>query len=190
MTYTYIYRHHETNYIGKTKNIQKRELIHNSVLNNENSNRYNLKLYEKCRELGITYIKLIIIKRTKMTIPKKLEQWYINKFDSINNGGNTINSYITPEQKQEYHQKHKQKINETSRQYNQKHKERLQKKKQQYHIENKQKINERSRQWHNDNKTKLNEKFDCNCGGNYTYHHKARHMKSQKHTDYLNKNIN
>lgn len=33
---------------------------------------------------------------------------------------------------------------------------------------------------------KLNQKFNCDCGGKYTYVHKAAHMKTKKHIDYLN----
>jgi hypothetical protein len=98
MTYTYIYRINEVNYIGSTSDIQKREMTHNSVYNNKNDKNYNLKIYIKCRELNITFIKLDIIKRTKMTNPKKLEQYYINKYDSINSGSNERNAYTTPKE--------------------------------------------------------------------------------------------
>ena len=29
------------------------------------------------------------------------------------------------------------------------------------------------------------EKFDCDCGGHYTYSAKARHMKTEKHKNYI-----
>ena len=43
-----------------------------------------------------------------------------------------------------------------------------------YYIENKDII-----------KIKKNEKFICQCSGNYTYAHKQRHLKSNKHQNYL-----
>ncbi len=32
-------------------------------------------------------------------------------------------------------------------------------------------------------------KFNCVCGGQYTLSHRARHKRSQKHMDYINKKI-
>jgi predicted GIY-YIG superfamily endonuclease len=36
-------------------------------------------------------------------------------------------------------------------------------------------------------KERRKEKFICECGGFYTYNHKARHLKSKKHLNYLGK---
>ena len=36
------------------------------------------------------------------------------------------------------------------------------------------------------NKETINKKFDCDCGGKYTYQHKARHEKTKKHLKYIN----
>ena len=35
------------------------------------------------------------------------------------------------------------------------------------------------------NRDKVNEKFDCECGGKYLYNHKARHIKTAKHLNFL-----
>jgi hypothetical protein len=35
-----------------------------------------------------------------------------------------------------------------------------------------------------DNKDNIHKKFDCECGGRYTYKHKYLHIRSKKHTDY------
>ena len=40
--------------------------------------------------------------------------------------------------------------------------------------------------YYENNKDKLNEKMDCDCGGKYTKQHKKRHLKSQKHIDFIN----
>lgn len=118
MTYTYIYRIDTVNYIGSTEDLQERERIHNSVYKNENDNNHYLKVYENCRELGIEYIKLAIIKRTKMTTFRKLEQYYINKYDSVNNGGNDRNAYVSIEDQQQYQQQYYQDHQEEKQQYN------------------------------------------------------------------------
>jgi len=50
--------------------------------------------------------------------------------------------------------------------------------KKQHYIDNKESIN-----------LKQNKKYNCECGGKYTYAHKLRHFRTQKHQDYL-KNLN
>ena len=49
---------------------------------------------------------------------------------------------------------------------------------------NKEKIKEEMKKYRENNKEKIKEKITCNCGGNYTYSHKARHFKSKKHEAY------
>ena len=47
-----------------------------------------------------------------------------------------------------------------------------------YYIDNKEIINERKR-----------EKYDCECGGKYTRCHKASHIKSKKHQEFISSKI-
>lgn len=46
------------------------------------------------------------------------------------------------------------------------------------------------KEWEETNKEKLaekkKEKFNCDCGGKYTYSGKSHHMNSKKHQDYIN----
>ena len=46
--------------------------------------------------------------------------------------------------------------------------------KKKYYEKNKQKINEKNK-----------EKFNCNCGGKYLLPHKARHLKTKRHINYI-----
>jgi len=46
------------------------------------------------------------------------------------------------------------------------------------------------KKYREENKDKINEKFDCECGSRYTYRHKTEHLKTQKHINYINSNIN
>ena len=57
-------------------------------------------------------------------------------------------------------------------------------KKREYNKVNKDKINQKNREYREVNKKKLNQKFDCECGGKYTWGSKARHMKTKKHLDF------
>ena len=50
-----------------------------------------------------------------------------------------------------------------------------------YREANKNKIKEH----YENNKEKLHEKFDCECGGKYTFKNKALHAKTQKHQLYI-----
>ena len=58
-----------------------------------------------------------------------------------------------------------------------------------YYIDNKDKIKEYKKAYRDTNKEKINEKFDCECGGHFTYSHKSRHIKSAKHQKKLNSNL-
>ena len=71
----------------------------------------------------------------------------------------------------EYHKQHGKKYNK------------------QYYQDNKEKLKENSHQYYANNKEKIkardSRKCQCECGGKYTHQHKARHMKSKKHRQYM-----
>ncbi len=64
--------------------------------------------------------------------------------------------------------------------------------KQEWKQDNKEKVKELHSIYRENNRIKIrennNEKHDCVCGGKYTFAHKARHMKTSKHQDYINLN--
>jgi len=102
---------------------------------------------------------------------------------------NKNRTYNTPEERELMKQKHKAqtaKWCEENREYY------LEKQREHYE-ENKDKYLERANNYYEKNKEaiiqKHCEKFNCPCGGKYTYSHKPRHLKTKKHQDYLtNKN--
>ena len=51
---------------------------------------------------------------------------------------------------------------------------------------NKEKIKESNEIYRNKIKEKRNEKFKCICGGKFTFNHKAKHLQTKKHQNYLN----
>ena len=59
----------------------------------------------------------------------------------------------------------------------------------QHYQDNKEKIVEYKKQHYQDNKKQIElkskEKFECECGGKYTYSSKSRHMKSKKHIKFI-----
>jgi hypothetical protein len=58
-----------------------------------------------------------------------------------------------------------------------------------YYKKNKDQVSQKSKEYREKNKElisqKAGEKFDCECGGKYTHHHKTRHLKTNKHQAYL-----
>ena len=54
-----------------------------------------------------------------------------------------------------------------------------------YRQDNNDKKRKQDKQYYQDNKAKLNEKFDCDCGGKYTFGAKSKHEKSLKHQQYI-----
>ena len=118
----YIYKLKDCNYIGCTSNIKERIVRHKLNRNNSNMKNYHLKVYKFLRENNIE-VELIIIeyydKDCSRKIKNLVEQFYINLFDSINNGTNTYNAFQSKRQRREYIRKHQQKnkerINELKR---------------------------------------------------------------------------
>lgn len=45
---------------------------------------------------------------------------------------------------------------------------------------------EYNKKYKQDNKDYIYQKVNCICGGKYTMNHKARHMKTRKHRDFIN----
>ncbi len=108
-------------YIGSSKNIPNRISKHNYYCYNKNHRNYCIKLYKYIRENQIDFKDLnleIIDEITKDEISEdviiccnkygttpaevvKLEQYYIDLFNSIKDGLNCINAYISDEQKKE-----------------------------------------------------------------------------------------
>tara|TARA_R110000772_G_scaffold75579_2_gene163958 strand:+ start:2009 stop:2458 length:450 start_codon:yes stop_codon:yes gene_type:complete len=59
---------------------------------------------------------------------------------------------------------------------------------QQIEYENMKEYNKLYRKKNTDeHKDKINEKFNCECGGKYTFNNKVRHLKTKKHLDISNK---
>ena len=173
----YIYKIKGINYIGSTQDIKRRCQKHKSSCWNENSKEYNLLTYQYIREKNIK-IELEILGVYKRECSKRIrflvEQYYINKYDSINNGLNTLNAFSNREKYiKEYGEKNKEKIKKRQKQYREKNKEKLKQKAKKYHKEhkekrkeyekkyrkeNKEKVNERQKRWREQNREKYNEK--------------------------------
>jgi hypothetical protein len=100
------------------------------------------------------------------------------------------------EQRKEYYALNKDRIKEKVNEYNQinvdkkleyqkaykeRNKERIKEKRKEYRDKNKEKIIQYARQYKELLREKKKETFVCECGAEITVHHKARHLKTNKH---------
>ena len=137
--YNYSYNN-EILYIGSTFDLQDRERLHKSVLNNEKSNQYNKPFYVYLRDqkLQIKDLKKEIINTTLKT-KQELEN-----FEGI------LIRQLRP--------KCNKVINgRTMKEYNEDNKEIIKENKKEYRLNNKEKIKEYKKEYYEDNKEKINE---------------------------------
>jgi len=91
----YIYKIKDVNYIGSTKNIKVRTQQHRYHHNNKQN--WDMLVYQYTREKNIN-IELEILGVYKKKCSRKIrllvEQYYINKYNSIKNGLNNCNAFI------------------------------------------------------------------------------------------------
>jgi len=125
-----VYRIDGINYIGSTiESLNSRKWKHNSDCYNVKNKNYNISLYIHIREKSLQ-IKLIPIAYYFVSNKSRryAEQYWINKYDSVNNGLNTINAYTNKKLNSEkYYQKNKEKINKVTKQYRKKNKDKYNK---------------------------------------------------------------
>ena len=172
-------------YVGSTRNMAQRKKNHKSDCNNVNGPSYNIKVYKTIREHNgwnewFMIVLEIMDNVTKLQAEIR-EDAYRVELNATMNSQRATRGLITREEynKQygkQYYEENKEQMLEQMKQYYKDNKEYFQEYKKQYNIDNKEKIAE-----------KASQKHDCLCGGRYTHHHKATHIKSNKHQTYLNK---
>lgn len=130
---------------------------------------------------------------------EKKEGEYIRQFKDI-----CVNVVYPQRTPAEYYQEHKEELNEKAKEYRQQHKEEKKEYNKQYQQQHKEEIKEKAKEYkqqhieekkiyqkeyyqqHKDQlKEKYNQKHNCECGGKYSHSAKARHLKSNKHKNYL-----
>ena len=97
----YIYKLKGVNYIGSTNNLVERQRIHEKRCYID---KKNLKLYNHLRDNNIK-IEVILLavynRKCSNKIKKLVEQYWINKYDSIKNGLNIYRAFRSKKQKKE-----------------------------------------------------------------------------------------
>ncbi len=152
-------------YIGSSKNIRDRKSKHKSACNGD---KINLKIYQIIRaNAGWENFRMVIIEElpdtTRIAAQIREEYWRVELSATMNT--NRAYSDITNA--------------ERCRAYREQNPELCRIQDRIYYENNKEAIKE-----------KKNEKFNCQCGGKYTYASKSRHMKTSiQHLNYMENKI-
>ena len=158
-------------YIGSTCNLKQRIMNHK---NKYNSKCRNYRVYNFIRDYGgFENWSFIELENVNVENVKDLRIYERKWIDLLKP---SLNTQLPTRTKHEYYKDNAEKIKKNVKQYS---------------IDNKDKIKEYKRQYGIDNKEKLNkqngEKIKCECGIIYTKHHRARHFRTQRHLNNLNK---
>ena len=171
-------------YIGSTTDFYNRKSKHKSNCNLENCKNYNLNVYKYIRATG-GWDNWSMIEIEKFPCKDSMEARAKERFwcEQLNSTLNSYKPYLTDNEIKEYYQNNKDKISENKVKYYQNNKDKLLHYQNKYNNNNKDKLLEYTL----NNKNKLYQKQDCICGSKYTYMHKQRHLKTNKHLDFINK---
>jgi len=170
-------------YIGSTTQILKRRLAgHKS-----HYKHYIEKGFGRC----ITSFEIVkfddciieLIKNVKCENKKELER--IEGECILEHHNRILNKIVAGRTQKEWQEANKDRIKEQKKQYHEANKEHLKNTKNEYYELHKEHLYNKKKEWIELNKEKLYEKlyekFDCDCGGKYTFKHKATHNKTKQH---------
>jgi len=166
-------------YVGHTTDFEPRKRSHKDSCNNENSEKYNLKLYEVIRKYGgwTNWImeKLETCNCNDFKDALEREEYWYNQLKP------TLNSVKPNFDKKQYNKEYSQllhaKVSKSRRdkEYRERNRDEVLKKKKEWYEKNKEKLNEKNK-----------EKIICECGSEVTICNLRRHKKSKKHLDFIN----
>ena len=161
-------------YVGNTTNWNRRKSEHKSSSLNDTR-----KAYTRIRELGgWGDMKMIWIEDYPCNNKREAEAREQHWMDTLKSNMNTIRSFITEEQKQEYFKERYENNKEAI----------IEKQKERYE-NNKEAFAEYHKEYREANKEAItaqqNIKYNCECGGKYTRRNKSGHFKCKKHQDWL-----
>jgi len=164
----YSIRSHQTDdiyYGSTTQTLTKRLSKHKGNFKLWKENKYNYVSSFEIIKYDDCYIELV------ENFPCNNKDELHKREGEIIRANPCVNKNIPGRTIKEYKEDNKEKIIEYNKQYNENNKDKLK----EYRENNKEKINEYKKQ-----------PFNCECGSCLTISHKSRHLKSQKHIDYIN----
>jgi len=194
-------------YVGSTTDFIRRKSEHKRNYNNENKkNTYNLKLYTMIRSNGgFESFKIMIIcefpcnSKTELVIEEEKHRKELQATLNSNKCFNTIEDIKernkeyrknNKEKIKEYHEANKEQTKELKKKYYEVNKEQILEYKKEYRKDNIEKIKEQLTQYYETNKEQINEKakekMTCECGSIFRKADKSKHVKSNKHINFIN----
>ena len=192
-------------YVGHTKNFKQRKNTHKTSCCNETSPNYNRYVYKYIRENGgwdnwsMIQIKEHNCKNKREA--ESTEQYWIEQLGATLNTNKPYSmckedektykkiwyeekkDYILDKAKQNYEE------NKEQKEYREKNKEKLSEQKKVYRELHKEEAKEKQKAWREVNKEKIKQQksqiINCECGCQYTFGNKHRHLTSKIHTDFI-----
>ena len=163
-------------YVGHTTDFTKRKWYHKSTSSNMNNRNYEQRVYRFIRDNGGWENWEMILINTECCEnalqARQRERFYKEQLNSL------LNSQVPSRTLKEYCETHREKRNAYMKAYNpiyrEKNAEQLKQKKKQYRQENENRIKE-----------KRKEKITCECGSIFCRGKYSRHIRTQKHQDYI-----
>jgi len=152
----YTIRSKDSIYVGSTINFISRKYQHKECIYNENSPKYNRKLYKTIRENGEWSMRPYRAFPCETKLELSIEEERIRC--ELNADLNMISCGSGCATEKEYRIK--------------------------YCEENKEKISEMGRQYRKKSKEKISEKMTCECGSIFRKYDLARHKKTKKHLNW------
>lgn len=175
-------------YIGSTNNLHIRKIKHKYSCNNNNSNRYHLKLYKFIRaNSGWDNFDFIILEQYENKMTKKdllkIEGQYIKNLKP------TLNCVIVGRTKQQWDEDNKMYMIEYYKKYNEDNKQYSKEYNKKYYEQNKKQIAEKKKANYENNKEKLTEKVECiYCKALITKYSLRVHQSRKKCLSFQNTN--
>ena len=178
-------------YVGHTTNFMNRRRQHKYCCTNPKSTEYELTKYQIIRANGgWNKWKMVEIYR-QICLDKidciKIEQKYIEELQTDMNMKNAYSNRKDYENK--YKLENAEKIVIYAKQHRLENKEHYQEYKTKYILENKEYIQEQNKIYRLKNieniSSRASQKYNCVCGGKYTYSTKMNHFKTIKHQTYV-----
>jgi hypothetical protein len=130
---------------------------------------------------------------TKEEKEKQKKDWYEeNKEDILQKAKENYeeNKEHKLEYQKQYTEQNKEKIKEYQQEYQEQNKEKLAEQKKEYREAHKEELAKKMKEWRESNKEKIKEEkskiIECECGSQYIFGNKHRHLQTKIHTNYQN----
>ena len=178
-------------YIGSSFEFKARCRKHKTVCNNENSTKYNYKLYQYIRENG-NWNEWDIILLYDYPCKNKY-QLELEEQRAIKGYKSTLNTQVPCRTQQERYKDNKEKILQQNKEYRKNNKEKIKQKDKERYENNKEKYSQKNNERYKNNKEEINKKraikINCDiCGCESTKCNLPRHKRTQKCINYFKKN--